>query len=95
MSERTITRGRDLHTLPTRVRKCCNPIGPCSGSMAVYQHAPICPVWRDGKCECWVQEEVFVSAHHQPVFTQCGECGYAPFPFSSSKRRTVVAKRRK
>lgn len=87
MSGRTIIEGRKKYRLRGHVRKCCNPIGPCSGSMAVYYHAGTCPVWGDGKCDCWVQWEVFVVAHHQPVFTQCTGCGHAPLPFNSNKRR--------
>lgn len=60
------------------LRKCCNPIGPCSGHMQAFAHDPDCPIWYHRTCTCWAKEEVWVAAHNMPVFAQCDECGYAP-----------------
>ena len=69
--------------------KCCNPIGPCSGKMVVRAHDPSCRVWHDEPCECDVEHRVWVAALHQPVWTQCDKCGYAPLPVNQLRRRKL------
>jgi len=69
------------------VRKCCSPIGPCSGEMVIYFHDKTCPIWNGGDCNCWVSDEVWVAAHNEVCFAQCNGCGHAPSSMFKSARK--------